>query len=466
MLLYRLDWSLSAKFPTQKETLSMIKCHKCGANQIDSNKKCVFCGADLTNHSAQHFKSKAPSSSNDLFNEQPIDFGNSDDNFPYYQAAQKRHNPTVPIILTVVFIVIFLLIMALFVMQFSQTNTSINSDLQNIPQTESPLIPDTNKILDIEKESPSKTEPINNREKIDIFNLEHSMVLNEIKKNNNIISLNPNDIKKNPNEVLNTLIANLKDNKDCYENSEDFILWFEKDLKTFQKNLKKINYKQLYQAMADKHTNGNTCTNTKPTASWMKGFMPSHTVNPKTNLKEEHESLFCFNNVLYTDNSLLDANLEIYYSIWKETDTRSMFAGLSWNTGGFTSYRFFEPEDAMDSYAMTNLTGSFTSSYVENTEDGRQVLLKSKYENHRPWIYKLLNSDDFQVIYGRFVKNNENGYYFVLSYRKYTLKEMHERCPFVKEEFSKIMREPAPISPPDIRHKDNRPKESKIGLPF
>ena len=69
----------------------------------------------------------------------------------------------------------------------------------------------------------------------------------------------------------------------------------------------------------------------------------------------------------------------------------------------------------------------------------------------------LMQSDDFKVVYGRYVKNDEGGYYFVISYRKYRLKEMHQKCPFVKDEYELIR---------NGNTSDPRPKDSMVDLPF
>ncbi|MBO4350204.1 MAG: hypothetical protein J6A01_04555 [Proteobacteria bacterium] len=435
----------------------MIKCYKCGANQIDTNKKCVFCGADLTNQNAQPLKTADSQSSNDLFNDQQSNFGKSADQFPYYSASVRQSNQNAPLIIgTAIFIVAVAII--IFVILFV-SKPKLENDISNLPneiQTEN--------ITNTNNAPPAETKPLQEeRTQIDIFNLKHDMILDEIRKNDNIIPLKKEDLRRNPEDILNDLITKLVDNKNCYDNSEDFVIQMDGDLNSFQNALKKIDYQKLYKALANKHTVGGVCKKTRSTASWLDSTITGTQVSPKSNKKERHSTRYSSNETFYTDNNLLDINLAFYYSIFEESDYRAMFVSLGWETGCVGHYRFFELDDTMDPYVMMAFAGRLTYADVQTSDHGSKILLQSKHKPHRPWLDSLMQADEFQLVYGRYVKNNEDGYYYVISYRKYSLTEMHERCPFVKDEYAKIPKEDGPN--PNVAP-DPRPKDSSVALPF
>ena len=427
----------------------MIKCNKCGSTQSETNQECFFCGADLRNQ-----QTSGLNDTSNPFDDHQSDFGTDNNRFPDYSRKQRQNNHnTKPILVLAVCIVAVTLVSIATVLSLMQTQTP------PVPEQSSQNVPDTNSNTPSEYKSLfSEFKPSDpNPSRIDIFSLKHEMIIDEIKKIDNIVSLNAIDTKSNPENVLDDLTAKLVENKNCYENSEDFVIRTENDLETFQTALKEINYKKLFKSLADKHTNGGVCKNTKPTAAWLSSSIAGTQMNPRTNQRERNHVLYCSNEVFYTNNSLLDINLEYYYSIFEVSGNKSMFVSLGWETGDVGLYRFFEPYDTMDSYVLMGFDGLLKAADLPTQEYGKKVLLLSKYEENLSLLDSLMQSDDFKVVYGRYVKSDDGGYYFVISYRKYTLKEMHEKCPFVKNEYE------------EIRYGDTlnpRPRDSKVDLPF
>ena len=196
----------------------MIKCNKCGATQSETSQECFFCGADLRNQ-----QTSGLNDTSNPFDDHRPDFGTDNNHFPDYSRNQRQnnHNAKPVLVLTGCIVAVTLVSIAtlLFLTQ-TQTPPVPNQSILNIPDQSILNIPDTNSNTPSEHKSlfdgfkPSDANP----EKIDIFKLKHEMIIDEIKKIDNIVSLNAIDTKNDPEKVLNDLTAKLVENKNCYEN--------------------------------------------------------------------------------------------------------------------------------------------------------------------------------------------------------------------------------------------------------
>ena len=266
-----------------------------------------------------------------------------------------------------------------------------------------------------------------------------------------IYKITPNDLRSSHSiEKLKTSIVTALENNTRSSYSDHFIIQMDTDLKTFKDALKKIQYEELYQVILKSNEPRLRSLRGKTPVSWIPmKFDESGTYkNPKTGEEEKIVSLGC----------TLPASDDIdYFRPALQVYTRNESSGLV--TGGKITWfpvdkiirninqRINREEVRFNVIPDNNFIMGLDGEWVthENpvelqlddemideinddylTADYRDKNDSLPIETLAP-LNTIVKSEFFYTVDGTFLEHN-GSYYFILSYRSYSLEDMRDRC--------------------------------------
>ena len=263
----------------------------------------------------------------------------------------------------------------------------------------------------------------------------------------------------------------------CKANSEDFIISSEDNLMMFQTKLNQLNYQDLFNAMYEKHLNGNTCKGNAKMTKWsVMDILGPKLTDPETNQKYRLRVLTCHNGSYNNYNNLLDINLMLQ-AVLHDEHTEALLFLLMWSEMFMGKLKHYEDYE-MDPHLIFGIDSKKTiADNLLFTFEGVLRIAGNAQGYEDILIEAMMQGNEIHLVYGKYIPDTQkNILYFVLSFKTYSLTEMKKTCSFLENYRAKtitsIPDDLRPITSPykskddpeRRKHKTDRPKHIK--LPF
>ena len=286
----------------------------------------------------------------------------------------------------------------------------------------------------------------------------------------NILKLNDAD------KMHDALLQSLEKNS-CKTDSEDFIISSDNNIMMLQTKLEEMNYQDLFDAIYEKHLNGNTCKGNARFTRWsVMDILGLTHVDPETNEKYRTRVLSCHNGSYKNYNNLLDINL-LFQVVLKGDKTQAVLVFLMWSEAFLDKLKHYEDYE-MDPHLIFGIDSKKTSAdNLIFTYEGALLIANNALDYKDILIDAMLQGEKIHLVYGKYIPDTKTDkLYFILSFRTYSLTEMRKTCSFLENYRSKdstaLPDDLRPVTSPykskndpdRWKHKTHRPKHIK--LPF
>ena len=219
----------------------------------------------------------------------------------------------------------------------------------------------------------------------------------------------------NPEKTQKTILEALQNNPGK-KNSEDFIISINGNLNQLQNVLNSIDYKKLYLLMKNKPKGNETIK----MAVWREMSVD------KSKVPNADADYLCVNDQFYEGNSVLDPSLLLMAN--QDHNKLDHFdSWLIWGSSNHKNVRYY-PGFVIDEPIYIWIDDKqFRRTPVEDNPNGTIQLAKHIGNDNRELTETILRGNKMDMIYGRLIPNGNN-WYFVLSYRQFSLYDMRNRC--------------------------------------
>ena len=225
------------------------------------------------------------------------------------------------------------------------------------------------------------------------------------------------------------ILEHLKKNP-CQANSEDFAISSDDNPMLFQTKLEQARYKELYDRLYEKHLKEKSCEGKRELTEWggllLSGAPEKDLATGKIDFPK---SKSCSNGEYKDMNHLLDINPWIYV---REFDGKmeSIVAGLIWSNK-FINREKFPNDFSMDSNLILGIDDKISKGENLTYKDhGTLAFAASSAAYVDEILENILRGSELHVVYGRFIPV-DGKYYYILSFRTYSLTDMRKDCPFL-----------------------------------